>query len=77
MTRKKDDDGTDEKEIGKTIARIRFQRKLSQEDLAGKAEIDRSYLSEIENGHKNMSVRTLKKIAQALGVKISTLFGEK
>ncbi len=56
------------KAIGQNIANLRKIRNLSQEDLCGAAGIDRSYLSEIENGHKNPSVLTLIKIADALGV---------
>lgn len=59
----------DLKRIGQNIAKLRKYKKLSQEDLAGAAEIDRSFLSEIENGHKNLSVLVLLKIAKALGVK--------
>lgn len=65
-----------EKEIGQRIVKLRKQQKLTQEDLAGLAEIDRSYLSEIENGYKNISVQTLKKIADALEIKLSVLLGE-
>jgi len=65
-----------EKEIGQTIAMLRRQGHMTQEDLAGKAEIDRSYLSEIENGKKNISIRVLKKIAHALGIKTSTLLDD-
>lgn len=67
---------TIDREIGQRIVKLRKRKKLTQEDLAGSAEIDRSYLSEIENGHKNVSVQTLKKIAEALGVKMSVLLGE-
>lgn len=56
------------KAIGGNIARIRKHKKLSQEDLCGLAGMDRSYLSEIENGHKNFSTMTLLKIARALEV---------
>ncbi len=52
--------------IGRNIARLRTKKKLSQEDLCGLADIDRSYLSEIENGHKNFSIAVLFKIARAL-----------
>jgi transcriptional regulator with XRE-family HTH domain len=61
------------KNIGKKIAVARKKEGLTQEDLAGMAEMDRSYLSEIENGHKNMSVLSLLKIAEALKVKPSKL----
>jgi DNA-binding XRE family transcriptional regulator len=52
--------------IGRKIAEIRHEKGLTQEDLAGLAEMDRSYLSEIENGRKNLSVLSLIKIAKAL-----------
>lgn len=65
-----------EKEIGKRIVGIRKKHKMTQEDLAGLAELDRSYLSEIENGYKNISVNTLIRIADALKVKASVLLGE-
>ena len=62
------------KSIGRRIAQIRVQNKLSQEDLAGMAEIDRSFLSYIENGHKNFSVEMLLKITRALEIKPEELF---
>lgn len=61
------------KSIGTKIAETRKRSGITQEDLAGMAEIDRSYLSEIENGHKNMSVLSLLKIAEALKVKPAAL----
>jgi transcriptional regulator with XRE-family HTH domain len=77
MASKKDgNSGEIEKEIGQAIVMLRRQANLTQEDLAGKAELDRSYLSEIESGKKNISVRILKKIASALGIKASKLLGE-
>ncbi len=54
--------------IGRTIAKIRAQRGLSQEDLAGIAEVNRGYISRIENGHVAFSVTVLLKIAQGLGI---------
>lgn len=43
---------------------------MSQEDLAGAAEIDRSYVSLIENEHFSISVDQIEKIAAILGVEI-------
>jgi len=60
--------------IGTNIRKLRNSKKLSQEELAFRAEIDRSYLSEIENGYKNLSVVMLDQIAAALGAKITQLF---
>lgn len=54
--------------IGRRIAQKRKEQGLSQEDLAGLCDMDRSYLSEIENGHKNFSVTVLMNIAEALGI---------
>jgi len=60
--------------IGTNIRKLRNGKGLSQEELAFKAGIDRSYLSEIENGHKNISVTVLDQIASALGAKITAFF---
>lgn len=59
--------------IGKRIASCRKQQGMTQEDLAGVAEMDRSYLSEIETGRKNISVLALIKILNALGVSASEI----
>ena len=45
----------------------------SQEHLAAEAEIDRSYVSAIERGSRNISVLKLARIAHVLGVPISRL----
>jgi len=60
--------------IGTNIRKLRNSKKLSQDDLAAEAGIDRSYLSEIENGYKNLSVVILEQIAESLEVKITSLF---
>lgn len=60
--------------IGTNIRKARNSKELSQEELAFNSSIDRSYLSEIENGHKNVSVTVLAQIALALDVKLVTLF---
>ena len=62
--------------VGQTIRKLRHRRKLSQEALASKAGIDRSYLSEIESGYKSAGLVVLDQIASALGVKIIALFAE-
>jgi transcriptional regulator with XRE-family HTH domain len=56
--------------IGKNISRIRKAKKLTQEDLCGLAEIDRSYLSELENGKMNVTIGSLIKIAKALDANV-------
>lgn len=60
-------------QVGTNIRKLRNGKKLSQEELAYEAGIDRSYLSEIENGHKNLSIVMLEQIANALDVKVTVL----
>ena len=60
--------------IGRKIAILRAQQGLSQEDLAGAAEVNRGYISRIENGHVAFSVPVLLRIAEALGVKPEKFF---
>ncbi len=52
--------------IGKNISRLRVEQQLTQEDLSGMAEIDRGFISNLENGRANVSVKTLVTIAQCL-----------
>ncbi|MDI1229298.1 MAG: helix-turn-helix transcriptional regulator [bacterium] len=62
------------KTIGRKIAQERLRQGLSQEDLAGIAEIDRSFLSTIENGKKNFSIQFLFNICRALNLPPADLF---
>jgi transcriptional regulator with XRE-family HTH domain len=59
---------TSMKSIGRSIAMLRDKKGMSQEDLAGEAEVNRGYISRIENGHVAFSVPVLLKIAKALAV---------
>jgi transcriptional regulator with XRE-family HTH domain len=47
---------------------------LTQEDLAGRAGIHRTYLSDVERGSRNLSLVNIEKLAAALGVSMSELF---
>tara|TARA_B100000085_G_scaffold285549_1_gene322076 strand:- start:1548 stop:1751 length:204 start_codon:yes stop_codon:yes gene_type:complete len=60
--------------IGRRIANIRAEKKVSQDDLAGMAELNRGYISRIENGHVSFSVPILLKIAKALDVPPADFF---
>lgn len=60
--------------IGLNVKRLRQKKKLSQIELAVEVGINRSYLSEIENGRTNTSVDVLYAIADSLGVDIAELF---
>lgn len=59
--------------IGVKIKDLRLEKKLSQEKLAGLAEIDRTYMQSIEKGRRNISISTLHKVAIALQTKMSQI----
>jgi len=63
--------------IGKRIAELRKAKNISQQKFAYEAEIERSYLTRIENGQKNISVVTLEKILIALNVSAKEFFDAK
>jgi transcriptional regulator with XRE-family HTH domain len=54
--------------LGAAIRRLRRERGLSQEALADLAQIDRSYMSSIERGRRNLSVLNVARIASALAI---------
>ena len=59
--------------FGQRIRETRKAKGLSQEKLANLAEIDRTYLPEVERGERNISLVVAEKIANALGEKLSKL----
>lgn len=62
--------------LGKAIRAERLAHGLSQEALADKAGIDRSYIGGVERGEHNIAIMNLLKIADALGFKISELLDQ-
>ena len=48
--------------IGLRIKELRIERNLTQEAVAFKAEIDRTFMNHVENGKRNISIDTLEKI---------------
>ena len=59
--------------LGKKVRSLRRSQELSQEELAENADLDRTYISGIERGKRNVSIINLAKIATALGVTVSEL----
>ena len=60
--------------IGRRIRVLRTERGWTQAMLADHADLTREHLSELENGHKEMGVRALEKIASALDVNLGKFF---
>jgi transcriptional regulator with XRE-family HTH domain len=54
--------------VGDNVRRIRHEVGLSQEELADRAKLHRTYISSIERGERNVSVENIFAIAEALDV---------
>jgi transcriptional regulator with XRE-family HTH domain len=61
------------KVFGWNVREAREARGLTQEDLEGMTGLRRSYISDLERGTRNPSIRALQRIATALGVPPSEL----
>ncbi len=60
--------------VGKRIKELRNKQGISQEKLAGLAEIDRTYMTSVENGRRNIAIVNLEKIVKALDVDFGDFF---
>ena len=60
-------------EIGSVLRRLREEQGLSQEQLGFRAELHRTYVSSVERGKRNVSLETIEKFAEALGVRMAQL----
>jgi transcriptional regulator with XRE-family HTH domain len=60
--------------FGDRLRELRLAAGISQEELAHRARLHRTYLGGIERGERNPSLANLHKLAQALGVDLATLF---
>jgi transcriptional regulator with XRE-family HTH domain len=63
-------------DIGPYIRDARRRSQLSQEELAAQAGINRTYLSQLENGRSSPTLEVLNRIALALGVRPAALIPE-
>jgi transcriptional regulator with XRE-family HTH domain len=59
--------------LARKIKTLRRVRDWTQEELAERAGMQRSYLADLERGSRNPSLRTILKMANALGVTVSAL----
>ncbi len=56
------------KKLGENLRKLRLKKNMSQGNLAIILNVNRAYISKIENGRMNPTLSTLEKIAKALGV---------
>ena len=60
--------------FGQAVRRLRMEMDLSQEALAERADLHRTYVADIERGVRNVSLKNIEKLARALDVSIADLF---
>ena len=59
--------------VGRNIRRLRRERGLSQEDLADEIGVHRTYMGGVERGERNLTLRSLERLAERLGVSALSL----
>ena len=59
--------------LGKNLKRIRIKKGISQGEISRILKVDKSFVSNIENGKTNPTLSTIAKIAQAVGVSVGEL----
>ena len=64
-------------QIGARIKDLRDAKKISQQELADTADMERSIITRIENGQRNISVDTLLKVLNALEISPKDFFDSK
>lgn len=61
-------------ELGKRIQYLRKRRGMSQEDLALECKINKNYLSDMERGTRNPTIKILEKVSKGLNISLEELF---
>ena len=65
-----------EKRLGLSVKSWRSRLEIPQDELARRSGFNRSYISDVERGARNVSLRGLEKLADALGISMVTLFAD-
>ncbi|HSK97860.1 MAG TPA: helix-turn-helix transcriptional regulator [Euzebyales bacterium] len=56
------------REFGRRVRERRLELKLSQEELAERAQLHRTYISSLEQGRRNVAVHNVVRLAEALDI---------
>jgi transcriptional regulator with XRE-family HTH domain len=62
--------------LGEALRRARKAAGISQEELAFDAQVDRTYVSQLENGHKSPTLDVMFRVCPILGVTVSELVAQ-
>jgi len=63
--------------VGQRIKELRKELELSQEALGLKADVDRTYVTDVENGRRNVSLEILERVIKALNISFTEFFNSK
>lgn len=63
-----------QEDFGHRVRELRQKKNISQEALAHNADLDRTYITSLENGRRNVSIQTISKVLQALEVSFADFF---
>ena len=62
------------KKFGQRVRQLRYQEGYSQEELADRAGVHRTYIGMIERAEKNITLLKIEKVAKALNIQLTDLF---
>ena len=62
--------------VGSVLQKMRLKAGMTQEELAFKAKVDRTYISMLEHNEKSPTLDMLFRLCQALGIKASTVIAK-
>ncbi len=60
--------------VGKRVKELRNKLGVSQEELADLAGLDRTYITSVESGRRNISIVNIEKLAKALNITLAEFF---
>ena len=63
-----------QRKFGIVLKELRLEKGLSQESLANESDIDRTYISDIEKGERNISLKIIERLSETLQISLSELF---
>ena len=63
-----------EKRFGLRVKEIRMKQQISQEELAFRCGLSKNYVSDVERGTRNISLKSIEKFAKGFQIKESDLF---
>lgn len=61
-------------QFGRRVQQLRYERGISQEALAHKVGVHRTYMGFIERGERNPTLENIERIAHALGITVQEMF---